>query len=265
MRRLVLMASLAALAPPAMARADRQDITVSTGFNETSLTSEVNRSTAADAFLSRGRSLYLGSVDNHGLASLGLGRIVSNPDADYHIERYPVLTVFGKPHGATGIALTLHQDWYLRGQPSRVPNRYLTVFKTEGGVVWQNGVMPKVRVTHQFETSQRRFPGRSQGVEWVWEFRRDFPTTVSGVADHDGVTEMARRSMRYENWAFFSRECGPGIVRLNLGATHRTKFRQPREVEPGADPFTQILHRSGSGQTRVPVLMVRVAYTIRRW
>ena len=265
MRRLLLMASVATLAAPAGARADRQEITLSTGYNETALTSEVNRSTGVQGLMARGHGLYLGSVDSHGLTSLGIGVVSSSPDADCHINRYPILTFFAKPHGATGMSMALHQEWYWRGRPSPVPSRYLTLFQTEGGVTWQNGVLPKVRVTHRFETVERRHPGRSQGVEWVWEFRSDFPTMVSGSADGSGFNEMVRRSMRYENWAFFSRECGPGVVKLNVGATHRTKFRSPGDVDATGTSFAQLVQRSGNGPTRVPVLMVRMAYTIRRW
>ncbi len=265
MRRLFGMASLAAIVATDICHADPRSFTLSSGYNETALTSDLNRSTALQTHITHGRQLYLASIDNHGLASIGVGRISSAPDFTCHTDRYPVLTVFAQPRRLPGLALTLHQEWYWRGRPTRAPAKYLTVFRTEGGVVCQDGELPKVRVAHRFESSQRRFPGRSQGVEWVWEFRRDFPTAVSPVVDRGGMTEMVRRTMRYENWAFFSRECGPGVLRLNVGATHKTVFRPVSEPGPSAQSFTQVMRRSGTGQTRIPVVMVRFAYTVRRW
>jgi hypothetical protein len=245
-----------------VAHADSRTFTISTGYNETALTSEFNRGTALRSEINRGRMLYVGSIDSRGLASIGLGRILGGPDIYYHTTHYPVLTVFGRAGEGSGVALDLNQDWYIGADPSRNPGKFLTLFQARGGVVWQDGEMAKVRVTHRFVSSERRQPGRSQGIEWVFEFREDYPSDYTTLGERGAMTALSRRSMRQEQWAFFTRELGAGVVRLNVGATYKTVFR-PVETDPSASPAQQI--RRSSGQTRVPVLMVRLAYQLRRW
>ncbi|MGH7731638.1 MAG: hypothetical protein ACRENJ_10365, partial [Candidatus Eiseniibacteriota bacterium] len=194
----------------------------------------------------------------------GLGRIGSAHDIDCNTTRYPVITIFGRAGEGSGLALDLHQDWYWRGTPTRAPGKHVTMFQTQGGLIFQDGQPPKVRVTHRFVTSQRRFPSRTQGVEWVWEFRQGYPAYFTRALDQGQMTPMSRRSMRAENWAFFSRELGIGVVRVNVGATHKTV---PRTVVSGdaATPVDRIARQPGSGTKQVPVLLIRLAYEIHRW
>jgi hypothetical protein len=264
-RRLSLFLVSAAFFPAASSHADSQSFTLSAGYNETALTSELNRGTVFQAQIARGRQLFRGSMDSRGLASIGIGRIANIHDADTYTSRYPVLTVFGRAGEGSGIALDLHQDWFWRGTPSRAPGKHTTMFQTQGGIVLQDGEAPKVRVTHRFVSSQRRFPGRTQGVEWVWEFRKDYPAYYSRSADRGELTPMLRWSMRAENWAFFSREMGFGVARVNIGATYRHVPRTPTAEDPSASPMEQALRRPGTGTQRIPVLMVRLAYEFRRW
>ena len=263
MRRLSLFAVIAALAPVATGHADSQSYTLSTGYNETALTSDFNRGTVFQTRIARGRQLYSGSIDSRGLASIGVGRITSSQDVDCNTSRYPVLTVFGRSGEASGFALDLHQDWYWRGTPTQTPRKHLTMFQTQGGIICQKGVAPKVRVTHRFVTTQRRFPGRSQGVEWVWEFRRDYPATFSRAGDVGELTAVVRRSMRAESWAFFSREVGFGVLRVNLGATYKLVARPV--ADPSATTLDQIARLPNSETRRDPVFMARLSYEIRRW
>lgn len=266
MRRIPLFLVLAAaLAPVATGHADSQSFTLSTGYNETALTSDLNRGTVFQAQVARGHRLFVGSMDSRGLASIGIGRIAFSHDVDCHTSRYPVLTVFGRAGEGSGVALDLHQDWYWRGTPSRTPGKHVTMFQTQGGIILQDGEAPKVRVTHRFVTSQRRFPARTQGVEWVWEFRKDYPAYYSRTADRSEMTPMLRRSMRAENWAFFSREVGFGVARVNVGATYKTVARAVTAEDPSATPLERVTRRPGTGTTRIPVLMVRLAYEFRRW
>jgi hypothetical protein len=264
-RRLPLLIALAALPPVATGHADSQSFTLSTGYNETSLTSGLNRGTAFQAQIARGHRLFRGSLDSRGLASFGLGRIASSYDFDCQTTRYPVITVFARAGEGSGVALDLHQDWYSRGTPTRAPGKHVTMFQTQGGISFQDGEAPKVRVSHRFVTSQRRFPGRTQGVEWVWEFRHDYPAYYSRGVDRGEMTPMLRRSMRAENWAFFSRELGAGVVRVNVGATHKTVTRVIQADDAATTPIDQITRRGGTSVRRVPVLMVRLAYEVRRW
>lgn len=261
MRRLSLLVALAALCPLDIARADGRSFTISTGYNETALTSGFNRATVVQSQISRGRQLYVGSIDSRGLASIGLGRTTSGQDAYCHSVRYPVLTVFARHGEGPGVALDLLQDWYFRADPSRNPGKFVTLFQTKGGIVCRDGELPRVRVTHRFVSSQRRFPGRSQGLEWVLEFRQDDPATFAYAGERGAMTAISRRSMRQEHWAFFSRELGFGVVRVNVGATHKTEVRPLTDGDPSAGP----VRRSAADQIRVPVWMVRVGYDFRRW
>lgn len=265
MRRLSLFLVSAALLPAASSHADSQAFTLSTGYNETSLTPDLNRGTVFEAQIARGRKLLVGSMDSRGLASIGIGRIASVHDVDTYTHRYPVLTVFGRAGEGSGVALDLHQDWSWRGTPSPTPGKHITMFQTQGGIVLQRGEAPKVRVTHRFVTTQRRFPGRQQGVEWVWEFRKDYPAYYSRTSDRDETAPLQRRSMRAENWAFFSREVGFGVARVNIGATYRHVPRTQTAEDPSASPVDQALRRPAAGTSRVPVLMFRLAYEFRRW
>lgn len=265
MRRLAWLPVLAVLLPAADAEADSQSFTLSTGYNETALTSEVNRGTVLDAQIARGRRLLVGSLDSRGLVSLGLGRISTAHDIDCNTSRYVVATVFGRAGQGSGLAVDLHQDWYWRGTPTQTPGKHVTMFQTQGGLVFQDGEPPKVRVTHRLVTSQRRFPSRTQGVEWVWEFREDYPAYYSRPIGSGEMTAMARRSMRAENWVFFSREMGFGVVRVNVGATHKTVVRNGTTDAQAAAALDRFPRPAASGTRRVPVLMVRLAYTIQRW
>lgn len=265
MRRLSLFLASAALLPAVSSHADSQSFTLSTGYNETALTSDLNRGTVFEAQVARGRQLFVGSMDSRGLASIGIGRIASIHDIDTYTHRYPVLTVFGRAGEGSGIALDLHQDWHWRGTPSPTPGKHITMFQTQGGIVLQRGEAPKVRVAHRFVTSQRRFPGRQQGVEWVWEFRKDYPSYYIRSAERSELIPMQRHSMRAENWAFFSREVGFGVARVNIGATYRHVPRTQTAEDPTASPVDRALRRPGTGTTRIPVLMVRLAYEFRRW
>ncbi len=265
MRRLQLFLVLATLPPVATGHADSQSFTLSTGYNESALTPNLNRGTAFQAQVARGHRLFVGSLDSRGLASFGLGRIASTHDIDCQTNRYPVITVFARAGEGSGLALDLHQDWYWRGTPTRTPGKHVTMFQTQGGISFQDGQAPKVRVTHRFVTAQRRFPGRTQGVEWVWEFRRDYPAYYSRASNRGEMTAMVRRSLRAENWAFFSRELGVGVVRVNVGATYKTVERAVTAEDPSATPLERITQRSSAGTTRVPILMVRLAYEFRRW
>jgi hypothetical protein len=257
--------ALAALCPFGIARADGRQFTISTGHNETALTSEFNRSTALRSQISRGRMLYLGAIDSRGLASIGLGRIASGEDVYYHTARYPVLTVFARHGEGPGVALDLHQDWYDLGNPTRSPGKFLTLFQTTAGVVCQDGELPKVRVTQRFVSSERMLPGRSQGLEWVLEFRDDYPAEFARAGTRGAMAALVRRSMRQEQWAFFSRELSFGVLRVSIGQTYKTVSRPVPQADPSAPLTQQLQARMTAGQTRVPVLMVRLAYDIRRW
>ena len=260
MRRLVSLLPLIALVTVDNAEADSQAFTLSTGYNETALTSDLNRGTAFQGQVARGRMLYLGSLDSRGLGSLGIGLITSATDIDVRTSRYPVLTVFARPGEGSGVALDLHQDWYWRGAPTASPDKHVTMFQTQGGVVFQEGRSPKVRVTQRFVTSERRFPARSQGVEWVWEFRRDYPAVYSPVNTSNEMTPLNRRSVRLENWIFFTREVGFAVMRLNVGATYKNV------AEPaGGSSATPTYQTPGSQTRRVPVLMCRLGFEVRRW
>ena len=256
MRRLVLL-----LLPPIAlitvdnAEADSQAFTLSTGYNETALTSDLNRGTVFTGQVARGHMLYQGSLDSRGLGSLGLGLITSGSDIDVRTSRYPVLTVFARPGEGSGFAFDLHQDWYFRGTPSASPDKHVTMFQTQGGVVFQEGHSPKVRVTQRFVTSERRFPARSQGVEWVWEFRRDYPAVYSPVGTNNEMTPLSRRSMRIENWIFFTREVGFAVMRLNVGATYKNVVDPAGSGSPNYPTQTR----------RVPVIMCRLGFEVRRW
>ena len=265
MRPVALFLILAALAPVARGHADSESFTLSTGYNESALTPELNRGTGFQTRITRGRRLYAGSVDSRGLASIGMGLIVSSQDIDCNTSRYPMITVFGRPGSGSGFALDLHQDWYWRGTPTPAPGKHVTMFQTQGSIVCQDGEAPKVRVTHRFVTSARRFPGRTQGVEWVWEFRRDYPASYSRSADRSETAALVRRSMRAESWAFFSREVGFGILRVNVGATHKTVARTDTPDDASLTPLERTTNPSGPGSRRIPVVMLRLAYEIKRW
>jgi hypothetical protein len=259
-RRLVSFLPLIALVTVDNAEAGSQAFSVSTGYNETALTSDLNRGTEFQGEVARGHMLYVGSLDSRGLGSLGIGLITSATDIDVRTSRYPVLTVFARPGEASGVALDLHQDWYWRGTPTARPDKHVTMFQMQGGVVFQEGHSPKVRVTQRFVTSERRFPARSQGVEWVWEFRRDYPAVYSAVSTNNEMTPLARRTMRLENWIFFTREVGFAVMRLNIGATYKN------ETEPaGGASATPASPTPGSQTRRVPVLMCRLGLEVRRW
>ena len=265
MRRLSLFIATVALFPVANGHADSQSFTLSTGYNETALTSDFNRGTVFQTRVARGRQLYSGSIDSRGLASIGVGRITSSQDIDCITSRYPVLTVFGRSGEASGFALDLHQDWYWRGTPTQTPRKQVTMFQTAGGIICQKGEAPKVRVTHRFVTSERRFPGRSQGVEWVWEFRRDYPATFTRAGEQGEQTAVVRRSMRAESWAFFSREVGFGVLRVNLGATYKMAARPVGTNDQSTTSLDQITRLPNAETKRDPVFMVRLTYEIRRW
>ena len=265
MRRLSLFIATAALSSVATAHADSQSFTLSAGYNETALTSDFNRGTVFQTRIARGRQLYSGSIDSRGLASIGFGRITSSQDIDCNTSRYPVLTLFGRSGEASGFALDLHQDWYWRGTPTHTPRKHVTMFQTQGGIVCRKGEAPKVRVTHKFVTSERLHPGRSQGVEWVWEFRRDYPATFTRAGEQGELTSIVRRSMRAESWAFFSRELGFGVLRLNLGATYKMAARPVATNDPSATSLDQITRLPNAETKRDPVFMARLAYEIRRW
>lgn len=263
MRRLASVLILVALAPVDNAEADSRSFTLSTGYNESALTTDFNRGTVLLGQVARGSMLYLGSIDSRGQGSIGIGHIFSSADIDCRTSRYPVLTLFARPGEGSGIALDLHQDWYWRGNPSNNPGKFVTMFQTQGGIVLQDGHAPKVRVTHRLVTSERRRPARTQGVEWVWEFRDDYPAIYSPVRGGGDMNPLTRRRMRAENWIFFSREVGFGVVRVNLGATHKTVRRD--DSAEGATPLEQAMLASGDGYRRVPVLLFRLAYEYRRW
>lgn len=265
MRRISLVFGIAALLPAASARADSQSFTISTGYNESALTTGLNRGTGLQARVARGRQLFTGSIDSRGLASVGIGRIAASQDDDVFTSRYPVLTVFGRSGEGSGFALDLHQDWFWRGTPRQNPGKHVTMFQTQGSIICQVGEAPKVRVTHRFVTTPRRHPGRSQGVEWVWEFHRDYPATYQRSADRGEMSPLLRRSMRAENWTFFSRELGVGVARVSIGATHKTVTREPAAVDPNAPAIEQATASTDAGTRRVPVLMFRLAYEVRRW
>ncbi len=265
MRRLASFLVLAALPAVTVAHADSQSFTVSTGYNDSALAPELNRGTAFRAQVIRGRRLYKGSIDSRGLASFGMGRIASLEDADCNTSRYPSLTVFGRAGEGAGFAIDLHQDWYWRGTPSRAPGKHVTMFQTQGSIIAQRGEAPKVRVAHRFVSSERRFPGRTQGVEWVWEFSRDYPALYTRTAERGDMATVVRRSMRAENWAFFSRELGFGIVRVSVGATHKTVARDAATEAPASTPLQQLSRDSEDRTRRVPVLMLRLGYEVRRW
>ena len=264
MRHLAWFLLPAALLPVRAADADSQSFTVSTGYNETALTSGFNRGTVFKAELARGHKLLRTSLDSRGLASIGIGRIAAVDDIDAHTHRYPVVTVFARAGEGSGLAIDFHNDWYMRGAPTRAPGKHLTMFQTQGGIIFQDGQAPKVRVTHRLVTSQRRFPARTQGVEWVWEFREDYPTYYARGLDRGEMTPMIRRSMRAENWAFFSRELGFGILHVNVGATHKTVARD-ESAAGEAETLDRFGRASAGGTRRVPILMARPAYEVRRW
>lgn len=259
MRRLASFLPLIALVTVDNADADSRSFTLSAGYNETALASELRPSTLLQAQVARGHLLYAGSIDSRGLGSLGIGIISSNTDVDTRSNRYPVLTFFARPGDRPGMAFDLHQDWYMRATPTPTPDKHVTMFQTQGGVMFQEGQAPKVRVEQRFVTSERRRPARSQGVEWVWEFRRDFPAVYSPVNSRSEMTPLTRRSMRFENWIFFTREAGPGVVRLNLGATYKTVPESEQSSTSGSETPT------GGQYRRVPILMFRVGFEVRRW
>lgn len=265
MRHRSLLVAMVGLIPFTIAHADSRSFTISTGYNETALTSEFNRGTVFQSQISHGRLLYVGALDSRGLVSVGLGRIASGQDVHYHTARYPVLTVFARQGEGPGIALDLRQDWYELDQPTRSPAKFLTLFQTTAGVVCQAGELAKVLVTQRFVSSERALPGRSQGIEWVLEFRQDYPADFTRAGTQGAMDALVRRSMRQEQWVFFTRELGFGVLRLNLGATHKTVFKPVPESDPSIPLSQQVMGRTTSGQTRVPVFMVRVAYDIRRW
>lgn len=258
MRLQSLLTAMAACCLPAIAHADSHSFTLSTGYNETALTGEFNRGTVLQSEINRGSMLYAGSVDSRGLASFGLGRIVTGQDPYYHTSLYPMVTAFARAGEGSGIALDLNQDWYILSDPSSTPGRYLTLFQTRAGIVWQDGEQAKVRVTQRFVSTERKQPGRSQGIEWILEFRQDYPADFMRYGSRGALTPINRRSMRQEQWAFFTRELGFGIARLSVGATYKTVFR---EVEGGQ--VTAL--RRNSTQSQVPVLMARFAYQFKRW
>jgi len=262
-RRVGPLLALFALATVDNAEADSQSFTLSTGYNETALTSDLNRGTVFQGEVARGRQLYRGGLDSRGLVSFGLGRLSSATDIDCRTSRYPVLTVFARSGERSGMALDLHQDWHWRGTPSRIPDPHVTMFQTQGGIVLQEGHSPKVRVTHRFVTSARRFPARTQGVEWVWEFRRDYPAVYSPVGTGGEMTPLTRRTMRLENWVFFSREVGFAIMRVNVGATYKNVPREASDQGSAATTLDQA--STGSQVKRVPVVMFRVGLEVRRW
>jgi len=263
--RLALFLALAALLPVDIGHADSQSFTVSTGHNATALTSGFNRGTELQARVARGSRLYVGSIDSRGLASLGLGWIASSQDPDFHNSRYPVITVFGRSGERSGIAFDLHHDWFWRVAPSRTPGKHVTMFQTQGGVVCRGGLAPKVRVTHRLVSTSRRRPARSQGVEWVWEFHPDYPATYSRTQGRGEMTALQRQSMRMENWVFFTRELGFGVIRVNIGATHKTVTQDVSTDEPPKTPIEEYIRSSGPTTSRVPVLLFRLGYEIRRW
>jgi hypothetical protein len=264
MRHRFFLMALLGLLLASQARADSESFTLSTGYNETSFSSEFNRGTALQARISRGSALFGGSFDSHGQTSLGMGYINARQDMDRDVDRYPMVTFFTRPGGGSGVAFELHQDWYWRGRPSSSPSKYLTNFHTQAGVVCQNGELPKVRVTQRFMSSQRRFPARTQGVEWVWEFRQDYPTEYVTLGGQDLQSPVSRRSMRLEHWAFFSREVGFGVLNLSVGATHKSVFHQASNTS-ATTPALEGAVQQAPSRTRVPVLMGRVSFTIRRW
>jgi hypothetical protein len=206
--------------------------------------------------------LYTGSIDSRGLGSVGVGLFSNVSDIDCNTIRYPVLTMFARQGEGSGIALDLHQDWYFRGNPTASPGKFVTMFQTQGGLVFQDGHAPKVRVTHRLVTSQRRLPARTQGVEWIWEFRDDYPAVYSPTASRGAMSPLTRRRMRAENWIFFSRELGAGVVRVNVGATHKTVRRDNPQA---TTPIEEAMVASGDGYRRVPVLLFRLGYEIHRW
>lgn len=262
MRRLSLFVVMAACCQLDIALADGRAFTISTGYNETALTSGFNRSTSFQTQIGMGRKLYLGTIDSRGFVSLGVGQIASGEDFYCRTIRSPMITVFGRHGEGSGVALELLQDWYFRGSPTRSPAKFLTLFQSKGGIVWQNGELPRVRVAHRFISSQRRLPSRSQGLEWVWEFRSDDPAVFTHVGDQGAMASLSRRSMRQEHWVFFTRELGVGVVRLNVGATQKNVFRPLPNGDQSIQPSVR---KPMEGWTRVPMLMVRVAYDIRRW
>ena len=263
MRRFAPFLILIALCPVDNADADSQFFMLSAGYNDGALTNDLNRGTVFLGQATRGRMLYLGSIDSRGLGSVGIGRFSNTTDIDCNTTRYPVLTLFGRPGEGSGIAIDLHQDWYWRGVPTANPGKFVTMFQTQGGLVFQDGHAPKVRVTHRLVTSERRLPARTQGVEFIWEFRDDYPAIYSPSGSRSAMQPLTRRRMRAENWIFFSREMGAGVVRFNLGATHKTVRRE--NATESATPLEQAMVASGDGYKRVPVLIFRVGYEIHRW
>ena len=263
MRRLLVWVALASLCPLDPARADSQSFTISTGYNETALSPGFNRGTVFQSEINRGRLMYAGSVDSRGLASATFGAVASGFDTHYQTIRYPTITVFARHGEGSGIALDLHQDWFPLAGPARLPGRFLTLFETKGGIVWQQGELSRVRVTQGFVTSERGQPGRTQGIEWVIDFRQDYPSNLSVSGERGAMTALVRRSMRHEQWVFFTRELGPGILKLNVGATYKTVFR-PVDGASSAQAG-DLLRLSNAGKSQIVVLMARIGFTIRRW
>ncbi|MBI4090213.1 MAG: hypothetical protein HY421_02305 [Candidatus Kerfeldbacteria bacterium] len=267
MRRFIVVAVLTVVVAAEPGLANRHQFSLSTGYNGTALQSEFNRGTEARAEIWLGRYLYAGAFDSRGLVSFGIGRAVLQSDSQVEGARYPMLTVFGQSDGPSGLELKLHNQWYWRTDPSSQINKWITpLFETEAGVAWQRGLAPKVRVSNRFSVHRSRYPGRSQGIEWVWEFRNDFPVVSSGSADRSPTRQFDRQTMRHEQWVFASRELGVGVFRIHIGATHKTVFRTNADLgDTTRMSVRRLRHRSGSWKERVAVLMLRVEYLIWRW
>ncbi len=272
MRRFSILAAVAALIASEPSFAARMEMSLSTGCNTTSFTSNVNRSTSLLAEANRGRQLYTGSFDSHGVTSFGIGRIFLSSDFERAMYRYPLATVFVAPGWHAGLELKLHNEWHLPIPANRTPGKWLpTVFETEAGVLWRAGYPSKVRVTQRFVISQRRLAGRSQGAEWVWEYRPDFPeeqpqSGQGAVMINPNQQRIVQRvKMRFEQWAFFSREAGFGIIRFSFGATKRVVWRT-EAIPPSwyARPDLPLPPARPRKATEA-VGMLRIEYIIRRW
>lgn len=271
MCRILLLVAMAALISSDSSWADRLEATLASGYNESSFTAGLNRSTNASAELTLDRQYYAASIDQHGLSSVGIGRIIFSRDHERHMLFYPMATVFVHPETRPGIELSLHYQWSLRKAPSSVPSWILTVFDTETGIIALPGGPTKVRVSHRFTTTTSRRATRIQGLEWIWEFRPDYPADrlptpgSSQSVNPEANRADGRRSMRHEVWAFFSREAGPVMVGFRVGATKRTVWRtkefplQPGKAASNTPPL--VIRERG---TEV-VGLLRFEIRTRRW
>ena len=157
------------------AEAGSQAFSVSTGYNETALTSDLNRGTEsrerwrAVTSLRRLASTAAAWAASASGSSLRHRHSTSAPAA---IRCSPCSPAPARPPGQRS---TCYQDWYWRGTPTARPDKHVTMFQMQGGVVFQESHSPKVRVTQRSRDLRRRFLARSRGVGVGVGFRRDYP------------------------------------------------------------------------------------------